>query len=574
MSGGAILYVHPHGHPEDEVIPYGLVALMNALPGPKLGLFPHELTAPLARGAAAVLMDVHWYHGLAGARAIARELARAAPGVPRVVGGYTASALAEPLVADGVADYVVVGDAERPLPALVERLRDGCEPRDVPNLVARGFSTPRTHVADAAALGTGDYSTLDWFPTLRARVALAHAARPVRVKHPIVPAYKGCEPGAAAPSPVCRDCWGQPRVQRALLGRNLVVRPAESVRAELRRLSADPSVSRVCLFDDPIAMLGEQYAADLFADRLELDLYLEPHRFFSPVLLEHIAASFRAVELVFYHEDLAPLVGGGDARATAFLAAARSLGVRVAVATFSAPTRELEDAARAYGVEILPNADEALELPDPLAPPARREAEYRRILAASRAFGVLAAVARVAPAYLDAVALQLGIVEDPGGAVARLPRARLADRCLDRQNPVERQVLAGANPLRLAFWAAPYAAGAARARAPLQRVPLGALLASPARVEEVGFSLGARSAAAELRLSYRAARAGTPDGIALNFVSDCPGAMAALPYDAIWKLCLPLERTRPVARGEPIAIRVELAASGLEPALARATLEG
>lgn len=576
--GGQVLFVHPPGHPEDDVVPLGLVALMNALPGPKLGLFPAELTPALAREAAAVLLDVHWFHGLAGARAVSRELRRVAPGVPIVAGGYTASVLAGPLVDDGVADWVVVGDAERPLAELVARLRDGGEVRDVPNLVGRGLRTARTHVATAADLDAADHVSLDWFPTLQARLALAHAARPILAKHPVVPTYKGCEPRSASPSAVCRGCWGQPRVQRAVLGRNLVARSPARVREELGRLAADPRVARVHLFDDPITMLGEAWAEELLGERWDLELYYEPHRFFAVPLLERLAASFRAVELVFYHEDLAAKVAAREPAAEEFLAAARRLGVKVAVSAFTAVAPALEAAARELGIEVLANEDEALLLPDPFGAEEGKAAEYARFLDRSRAFGVLKVVAQLAPAYLDAVALQLGLAADPGGAIAaRLPGAAASPRGLLSQGVVRRNVLAGANPHALAFYAAPYAWPALRQargeRARIDRIPLRALLASPTRLDEVGFALEERGRL-ELRAVFRVARDGVPDGLAVNFVSERAGGMAGLPYDALWKLCLPLHATRPVRAGERIAVRAVLAPAPDPPVPVRVELLG
>jgi hypothetical protein len=553
-----VLYVHPFGHPEDDVLPVGLVGLVNALPIPKLGVYPHELTPELVRCARVLLMDIHWYHGLWGARAVSRAVRSAAPDTVIVVGGYTASAMAESLVLDEVADFVVVGDAERPLPELLRRLATGSDVHDVPNLVGKGFRTLRNYVLTEQDYARSDSQTIDWFPSLWAKVASAHAVRPILTKHPAVPIYKGCSPLLEGASAYCTGCWGQPRIQRQLTGRALVHRAAADVRADLVRLSTHSVFKRVHLFDDPISMLGEAYAAELFRDRYDLELYMEPHRFFSTSLLEQMASAFNRVELMFYHQDLAKTLARRETAALGFLECARDRNIKISLCAFERTPIDLEDTAREFGVEILRNEDEILELPDPFAASDAAAAGYQQFLAKSQSFAVLKLMSQVTPAYLDVAAVQLGLCADSVGLMTKLSSYVDAPHPVIGGNPLFRDVMSGANRMDLAFFAAPYARRESRSCVSIERTPQSALLASPEPIEAVTYELRER-AYLEVHLEFRYVCGGIPRGLAINFVSRKPRAMVDLHYDRLWKLCIPLASAGRVHRGDTARLRLRIA---------------
>ena len=182
---GEVLYVHPYNHVQDELVPMGAVALMNSIPGPKLGLHAHELTAAHIERAAVLCLDLHWYFSVEAVNWIATEAKRTRPDLPIVLGGITASFYAPELLARFPIDYVIQGDAEYTFPALIECLREGGAVPELPNLWRRGGSTPPRRMVTPEEYASNDYLTFDWFPTLRARTLAMHEQ------------YKGAQIGRA-----------------------------------------------------------------------------------------------------------------------------------------------------------------------------------------------------------------------------------------------------------------------------------------------------------------------------------------------------------------------------------------
>jgi hypothetical protein len=169
MSGldGQVLYVHPYNHVQDELVPMGSVALMNAIPGPKLGLHAHELTPQHIEAATVLCLDLHWYFSVEAVHWIAAEAKRIRPDLPIVVGGITASFYAPELLARFPVDYIVQGDAEYTFPALIDSLRSRRPVPELPNLWRRGGSTPERRLVTPAEYAANDYLTFDWFPRSR-----------------------------------------------------------------------------------------------------------------------------------------------------------------------------------------------------------------------------------------------------------------------------------------------------------------------------------------------------------------------------------------------------------------------
>ncbi|MCZ7685946.1 MAG: cobalamin B12-binding domain-containing protein [Sandaracinaceae bacterium] len=85
-----VLYVHPSGHLNDLVVPAGAVTCMNAIPGPKLGRYAHEVADEEILEAAVVAIDLHWALALSGLEPLVRHVRALRPDVPIVIGGITA----------------------------------------------------------------------------------------------------------------------------------------------------------------------------------------------------------------------------------------------------------------------------------------------------------------------------------------------------------------------------------------------------------------------------------------------------------------------------------------------------
>ncbi len=70
-----------------------------------------------------------------GASEVARLLKKLHPDIPVIFGGFSSSYYHDELVQRPEVDYVIRGDsAEEPLRLLIERLKNGQSPDDVPNL--------------------------------------------------------------------------------------------------------------------------------------------------------------------------------------------------------------------------------------------------------------------------------------------------------------------------------------------------------------------------------------------------------------------------------------------------------
>lgn len=91
---------------------------------------------PLAFG-----LDFHWLTHTQGVLEVARILKEVHPGIPVVVGGYSATHFHRQLMDYPQVDYVLRGDsAEEPLRKLMEVIKGNGSPEEVPNLTYRGSS--------------------------------------------------------------------------------------------------------------------------------------------------------------------------------------------------------------------------------------------------------------------------------------------------------------------------------------------------------------------------------------------------------------------------------------------------
>jgi B12-binding domain/radical SAM domain protein len=86
-------------------------------------------------------IGLHWLCHAQGAIEVAKLAKRCHPGVPVILGGLSSSYYHEQLMAYPEVDYVLRGDStEAPLAELLQCLRDGRQPEEVPNLTWRDRS--------------------------------------------------------------------------------------------------------------------------------------------------------------------------------------------------------------------------------------------------------------------------------------------------------------------------------------------------------------------------------------------------------------------------------------------------
>lgn len=274
MSGldGQVLYVHPYNHVQDELVPMGSVALMNAIPGPKLGLHAHELTPQHIEAATVLCLDLHWYFSVEAVHWIAAEAKRIRPDLPIVVGGITASFYAPELLARFPVDYIVQGDAEYTFPALIDSLRSRRPVPELPNLWRRGGSTPERRLVTPAEYAANDYLTFDWFPTLEARTLAMHEQyrgapfwEEMDRYHPYIPLNRGC----VFP---CEGCFGS--YQSVAFGQGQVNRTVRGVESALDRIEAHEHLQFVTFTGgtESVQRIGEY--REVFQRRRALGAYI------------------------------------------------------------------------------------------------------------------------------------------------------------------------------------------------------------------------------------------------------------------------------------------------------------
>jgi radical SAM superfamily enzyme YgiQ (UPF0313 family) len=291
------------------LIPMGVPALMNLLRDNGIAVagvnFPMEkkidvkfsLSRWLARHSQArmVLIDLHWYEHSYGAINMARFVKRTLPDAWVILGGLTASAFASEIIRDyPEVDFVLRGDAERPLLALAQALltedRPGILPdlTAIPNLTYRRdgqvVENARTYCAAPEDFADFNFIDLAWMEHedeyyiheyLVVDIGLAEAARQggdiSHFRGRWITTARGCDFE-------CSYCGGAKSAHKAIAGRNGIVPvPVETIVNEIKHL-IEHDVIQVC-FSYDIAAMGEHYWKSLFRalrrEKIKIGLYNE-----------------------------------------------------------------------------------------------------------------------------------------------------------------------------------------------------------------------------------------------------------------------------------------------------------
>ncbi len=291
------------------LIPMGVPALVNLLQDngiPVRGvIFPMEKQMDynfnLAKWledhdqARIVLIDLHWYEHSYGAINMARFVKKVLPDVWVVIGGLTASAFAGEIIRDYPAvDFVIRGDAERPLLALVQTLLEEDRPRVLPDLSGVANLTyrkegqvvenPRTYCATPEDFADFNFVDLGWLEHeddyfvheyLVIDMQLAESARQgadiSKYRGRWITTARGCDFE-------CSYCGGARSAHKAIAGRNGIVPvPVKTIVDEIKHL-IEHDVIQVC-FSYDLAAMGERYWKTLFRtlrkEGIKIGLYNE-----------------------------------------------------------------------------------------------------------------------------------------------------------------------------------------------------------------------------------------------------------------------------------------------------------
>lgn len=192
-----------------------------------------------------VCLSLHWHYQMHDVLETVELIKRAAPRVVTVLGGYTATAFASPLLSRHAAvNYVVCGEAEVPLLRLVRALAGGSThgwQRSVPNLAWRNgcevVLNPISYVASETELGTFDFANLSLLR--QAQLYLRLPEVPLDPLHgPGLPDEMRFMVCTGRGCPVqCFYCGGGSAAQAKLTGRRgFVFRPHAAVVREIRQL--------------------------------------------------------------------------------------------------------------------------------------------------------------------------------------------------------------------------------------------------------------------------------------------------------------------------------------------------
>ncbi len=207
-------------------------------------------------------IGLHWLPHAHGAVEIARICKREHPGVPVIMGGYSASAFHEELLELPEVDFVIRGDSgEEPLRQLMESLRGGWpELRKIPNLSWRDGG--RT-VSNPVEFVPRDLSHLGDNYRFMVRSAVRHLdPRGIKAfkdwwSYPVsaVLTVKGCTNN-------CAFCGGSARAMSACFGRKgLALRSPADVAADVGRLC---SITRAPVFViGDLLQPGEEYGREV-----------------------------------------------------------------------------------------------------------------------------------------------------------------------------------------------------------------------------------------------------------------------------------------------------------------------
>jgi radical SAM superfamily enzyme YgiQ (UPF0313 family) len=332
----AVLYIHPPKQDVDFYVqqqaahdaqlgrPYGLIplgvpALVNVLRG--AGIEVQGLNYPLEReldrrfdlrswlraqpGARVVLIDLHWYEHSYGAIRMAVACKEVLPDAWVVLGGLTASAFAREIMERFEAvDFVIRGDAEQPLLALVQQCLGKNETvtpdfSHIPNLTYRRAGgvceNPIGYCATAEDLDRLDYADLSFMEhhteyfVHEYLVTDLPKARAALQTDPFLGRWIATARGCKYE---CSYCGGCKTAHQTLAARDgIVPRSPGAVVDELERLAA-AGVEQASLSYD-IAELGDEYWRTFFSlmrqRNIKIGLYNECFQMPTPAFVKRFA---------------------------------------------------------------------------------------------------------------------------------------------------------------------------------------------------------------------------------------------------------------------------------------------
>jgi len=260
LRPNAIIYVHPDTqmtYPRN--IPISIPALLKRIPYEVNGYCANHLPEQILQGAQVLIMDVHWFFSLRGAKELALRARKCNPELILIAGGITATEFPEQLIDKFDFDFVLRGDGELPLPMLIKAL-SGEHPLDqVPNLYGKdGFNTVfsvKSYSLNKSDFDENQFYDIDFFPFMKKELISLHARNPGMPPfiYPFILPFRGC--------PInCDFCMGAPDSQKKLFGRKVVVRSPERLAEDFWELEQQSWIKFYNCLLDFITLLPETYS--------------------------------------------------------------------------------------------------------------------------------------------------------------------------------------------------------------------------------------------------------------------------------------------------------------------------
>jgi len=291
-----VLYVHPYtGMLDYSIIPTGAIALMNRINHDKKGMFSFEVKERDLKGAKIIALDLHWFYSLYHVSKLCSEYKRINPLAKIILGGYTATVLADVVIKKMACDYIIKGDADYSFPRLVDGLLNGNSIKEIPNLVSKEFATPFSYSLTADEFNSCDYLNVDWFLSLIA----------IRRRYPLfgsfvfIQALKGC-------FNQCNNCYGNDRLQGSISNRGLIVRNAKCLVDEMIAYSQDKSIEDVFMTSDFINIYNDAEFEIIFSHYYDFILHYQFFNYYDrKEIYSRLSKSFRKVRInlpVYYYQ--------------------------------------------------------------------------------------------------------------------------------------------------------------------------------------------------------------------------------------------------------------------------------
>jgi hypothetical protein len=293
-----LLYIHPEVGFVYENIPMGVTGLMNSLNCSKFGVYDWEVKEEMIENAKIIAMDLHWYLGIPSFLKLVKKIRKINPSCKIVCGGITATVFSKTI--SNFVDYIVIGDAEKPFPMLVEAILEKKNISNIPNIVSKELSTGHKYFLTQEDYDNQNYIDIDWFPTIKKLMKKVHNMAYPFSFFPWISVFKGCIYS-------CERCYGNPCYSERVFKRGLVIRSPEKISYELDEYEKN-GIKRVYIGHDFINILGIDYTKKILNRKRKIQIRYEFWNIPYLDCFEILIDSFDLVDVVI---NVIDIHGGG-----------------------------------------------------------------------------------------------------------------------------------------------------------------------------------------------------------------------------------------------------------------------